>query len=536
MSSFLMKKSLFIIFFCLSFFFVSSTSAYAALMLSETQPGGNINRSWAASAISSNGQKIIVGNQDGGLYFSSNGGNNWAQINPSPYDSSVWYTAAMSGDGQVILVGTYGNRIYLTTNGGVSWSETQPKGDADANWISTSMSSDGRVMLAGVESGRLYLSTNSGVSWSETRPAGNVNTTSYTAVSSNGQTLLVGENEGSGGRLYLSTNSGASWSETRPAGDTDYGWRTVSMSPDGQVMLAGTGGGGGRLYLSTNAGNSWSETQPRGDSGADWILSSVSSGGQTMFVSMDDRLYFSTNAGNSWSEMQPNGDQNGNWQLLSMSGNSQVFVAGNYDGRIFLGSYPPVSGAGSPSDSPPCPTINGAPDLFQINTDTGSATVYFSPVGQATNYVISYGFSSDANQFAVMSGLGTSTGVLSYTINSLPLNTTTYFKIYGQNNCGQGNWSNTMSATTVNNGQYYKNIVAQVLSILPRQTTVLGAKTSKVLGAHAQCETYTVKSGDSLWGISSKKLGTGVLYKTIMETNNLQNTSLSPGRKLKVGC
>lgn len=529
-----MKKALSIIFFCLSLFFVSSTHAYAGLTFSETQPGGNITRSWAASAISSNGQKIIVGNQDGGLYFSSNGGNNWSQINPSPYDSSVWYTAAMSGDGTVILVGTYGNRIYLTTNGGVSWSETQPKGDADANWISTSMSSDGRVMLAGVESGRLYLSTNSGASWSETRPAGNVNATSYTAISSNGQTLLVGEDEGSGGRLYLSTNSGTSWSETRPAGDADYGWRTVSMSPEGQVMLAGIGGGG-RIYLSTNSGTSWSETRPFGDAGADWILSSISSGGQTLLVSRGQRLYSSSNVGTSWSEMQPNGNQNGNWQLLSVSGNSQVFIVGNYDGRLFLGSYPPVSGSSSPSDSPPCPTLNSVPDLFQINSNTGSATVYFSPVGQATNYVISYGFSSSADQFAVMTGLGSSTGVLSYTINSLPQNTIVYFKIYAQNNCGQGNWSNTMQVKT-NGGAYFKNLISQVLSILPRQTTVLGARTSKVLGAKVKCETYTVQSGDSLWGIASDKLGSGVFYSKIMEQNKLQSTSLYPGHTLKVGC
>ncbi|HVZ66737.1 MAG TPA: SMP-30/gluconolactonase/LRE family protein [Patescibacteria group bacterium] len=194
-------------------------------------------------------------------------------------------------------------------------------------------------------------------------------------------------------------------------------------------------------------------------------------------------------------------------------------------------SLPPNQGI-----TPTCSTTpNGSPNLFQINTKKDSATIYFSPVGNTQNYQISYGFDSSANQFNVMTNQGSSTGVLSFTVGSLPSNATIYFKVFAQNNCSQGAWSNTMQAKT-NGGVYYKNIISQILSLLPKQTTVLGAKTSKVLGAKTRCENYTVQAGDSLWGIASLKLGNGAKYKSIMQENNLSSNKLNVGQTLKVGC
>ncbi|HVZ66738.1 MAG TPA: fibronectin type III domain-containing protein [Patescibacteria group bacterium] len=145
----------------------------------------------------------------------------------------------------------------------------------------------------------------------------------------------------------------------------------------------------------------------------------------------------------------------------------------------------PSSNSKGPESLPPnkgttqtCSTTpSGSPNLFQINTTKNSATTYFSPVGSAQNYQISYGFNSDASQFNALTNQGSSTGVLTYTINNLPTNSNVYFKVFAQNNCGIGAWSNTMQVKT--NGEiYYKNFVSQILSIIPQKTTVLGAKTS----------------------------------------------------------
>ena len=45
---------------------------------------------------------------------------------------------------------------------------------------------------------------------------------------------------------------------------------------------------------------------------------------------------------------------------------------------------------------------------------------------------------------------------------------------------------------------------------------------------------YTVKKGDSLWGIAKKLLGAGNRYKEIMTLNGLKSTVIHTGKQLKI--
>lgn len=457
---------------------------FATATWSETQPGGEADFSWTPSAMSSDGQKMIIGDQGGTLYLSSDKGSSWDVIDPSGgVVAADWLTTSMSSNGEIILAGIYGGggRLYRSTDGGSNWSEIRPAGDTDHDWGATSMSSNGQIMLAGTRnSGRLYMSNNGGEGWSEVGPAGDTDQSwGSSNTSSNGQVMVAGVING---RLYLSTNAGSNWTEIQPAGDGDEQWLSVGMSSGGQVILVGNSNS---LFLSTNTGSSWTEVFPAGVADKTWPISSISSDGETLFTGGGDRLYLSSDGGDNWSETQPAGDVNLNWSLGSMSSDSQVMLAGVYNGRLYLGSNPlPNStssgGSSSSSSTPTCATTpSGAPNLFQINTTNKSATVYFSPVGSAQNYLISYGFDSNANQFNVFTNQGASSGVLSYTVNELPINSAVYFKIYAQNNCGQGNWSNTMQVKT-SGGVYYKNFGTQIInSLMPPKATPLKVASEK---------------------------------------------------------
>lgn len=52
--------------------------------------------------------------------------------------------------------------------------------------------------------------------------------------------------------------------------------------------------------------------------------------------------------------------------------------------------------------------------------------------------------------------------------------------------------------------------------------------------ANAQSETYTVQKGDTLWGISEKFYGSGVLYNKLKINNNLFSDKIYPGQVLKI--
>lgn len=120
--------------------------------------------------------------------------------------------------------------------------------------------------------------------------------------------------------------------------------------------------------------------------------------------------------------------------------------------------YPTVSSHDSPANnsSVSCaPEPVNSPVLFQINTNSNSASLFYTPSNEASNYQISYGFDSTAEQFRTITNQGQSTGVLSYRINYLPRLATMYFKVYSQNNCGQGRWSNIMKIKVQANKKYY---------------------------------------------------------------------------------
>ncbi len=99
-------------------------------------------------------------------------------------------------------------------------------------------------------------------------------------------------------------------------------------------------------------------------------------------------------------------------------------------------------------------------------------------------------------------------------------------------NCGSDatSWksSNSKIVSVDQNGK----ITAKKNGTATITVTLYGKKyTCKVtVGA----KTYTVKRGDTLWGIAAKQLGSGYRYKEIMKLNGLKSTMIVSGQRLKL--
>lgn len=73
------------------------------------------------------------------------------------------------------------------------------------------------------------------------------------------------------------------------------------------------------------------------------------------------------------------------------------------------------------------------------------------------------------------------------------------------------------------------------LSYTKKVSTTTSTSTTKKEETKAPTyTTYTTKADDTLWGIASKLLGAGKRYTEIMELNNLKNTIINEGMKLKI--
>jgi len=126
----------------------------------------------------------------------------------------------------------------------------------------------------------------------------------------------------------------------------------------------------------------------------------------------------------------------------------------------------------SSTSSPSCndTTPTGISDLFQINVNSTTAKLFFTPISSTNRYHISFSTKPNAEEHGADVTLARE-GVQNFTVNLLKPNTTYYFKVRGLNGCMAGNWSNIMKITTKAKGvtktiPFYKttNIFQKIVS------------------------------------------------------------------------
>lgn len=198
------------------------------------------------------------------------------------------------------------------------------------------------------------------------------------------------------------------------------------------------------------------------------------------------------------------------------------------------------SGSSPTQESCTLPPPTASPDLFQIQSTANSAKLYFTPTGgNTTGYTISYGRTTDANDYSASFNTSDTSGAQTYTINDLSQNTIWYFKIRANNNCAPGTYSSVTSASTVSPST--PNLLQKLFSnqALSPISEVRKVKTSTPKTTADACE-HVIKQGDTLWTIARSYLGEGIRFSEILELNSqkfpdLENT-LPLGETLTIPC
>ncbi len=419
----------------------------------ELRPLGNVDAPWTSIATSPNGQVILAGGSSGRLVFSRDSGATWTDPFEGESDQ-YWSSVAVSSDGQKLAAA--GFRVFISTNGGTTWTDARANGNQDNVWASMAMSADGRTLVAGVSSGRIFRSTNGGTSWSETRPAGNANGNWQTiAMNTSGDTVIAGNYSG---RMYRSRDKGETWSEIRPAGDMDSSWNTVSIDGAGKIIVAGQDGG--RVYVSSNTGDTWREVQPLGDLDHDWRTSGISMDGSKILIATsigttnNNRVFYSDNSGQSFREVQPAGNVDLDWYGVGISPDGHSQFAQVSGGRMYMRTFTYGEPEELVEDKEPWDCGVEKPfktELFQIDTKGNTATLFFSPISNTNEFVISYSTNPSAEEHGAQVNLARE-GVQSYSVSMLRPNTSYYFKVRGQHECRPGDWSEIVEAKTSASG------------------------------------------------------------------------------------
>ncbi len=215
----------------------SATRAGTAKTSALTRTSGTPGK-WNSSAISDDGQYVLLAGSGSKLFVSPNNGVDWDAVS----STRSWTSVATSSNGQKMLAGAMNSKLYLSTNYGATWSSKA----ASKNWRAVAMSANGNTLYGAVVSGFIFKSTNGGSSWSQVASQQNWRAM---ATSQNGQVVIAAAY---GGTLYVSTDSGSTW---KPR-DSARNWSSVSIADNGTVMVATVAGGS--IYISSDSGESWS--------------------------------------------------------------------------------------------------------------------------------------------------------------------------------------------------------------------------------------------------------------------------------------
>ncbi|MFA5800095.1 MAG: hypothetical protein WC840_04005, partial [Candidatus Peribacteraceae bacterium] len=390
---------------------------------------GGANKYYKAIAMSADGSRQTITENNGWVSVSSDYGNTWA-TKVSIYLN--WQSVAMSADGsrQTVVTnnGPSNGAIYLSTDYGNTWATSTAPIGKDYNSIA--MSADGSRQTAVVTAGYIYTSGDYGTTWATSTAAGSRNWYAV-AMSADGsrQTAVVDNGNGSGD-IYVSTDYGNSWTAKGITRD----WRGIAMSADGarQTAASYNGSSNGYIYVSTDYGNTW--TAKITDQNRWW---------QSVAMSADGARQI---AGNGSSGVFVSTDYGSTWTAKTVGAGSEWIVGISADGTHLAaaenGSYYYIStaektkfldsvgiGTTTPSYKLTVVSNNATDNLLQIATTTNQSIFVINNQGN-----VGIGTSSPSAKLTVW---GTGTGV-NQLVNFVNSASTTLFTILENGNIGIG--------------------------------------------------------------------------------------------------
>lgn len=224
------------------------------------------------------GNNIFAGTRNGGVYLSTNNGQNWTQTALN----NQW-VSSLAISGENIFAGTI-NGVFLSTNNGQNWTRN-PYFDQDVQSLSIS----GNNIYAGTHEfshpGGVFLSTNNGQTWTPTT----LNNKYVHTLAISGNNIFAGCIYDQG--LYLSTNNGQIWT------NMSYLYDVYTLAISGNDIFMGNWGG---VYLSTNNGQNWTQTGLNNQ-----YIPSLAISGNNIFAGayFYTGIYHSTNRGQTWTQI-----------------------------------------------------------------------------------------------------------------------------------------------------------------------------------------------------------------------------------------
>ncbi|MEO8399216.1 MAG: hypothetical protein ABI550_05290, partial [Ignavibacteriaceae bacterium] len=239
------------------------------------------------------GNTWFVGSVGGGVWKTTNAGNNWRILTPDIPNLAVSTIAMAPSNHNIIYAGTgesmfsvdviNGDGMIKSTDRGETWNQlSYTIGNLDFNNISRIIvdPNNADIVLASTSSGRyklnfynksgIFKSMDGGMTWDEV-----YNETRIGSSSRIKKVLQIIETPGNFNIIYgavdekgiiKSTDAGQTWFDTSNGIDDSTGRFELAISPvnTAKIFAASEGSPASNLYISTNGGSNWQKTSEDG--------------------------------------------------------------------------------------------------------------------------------------------------------------------------------------------------------------------------------------------------------------------------------
>lgn len=197
-----------------------------------------------------NAYQIIGGAQDNGTnYLDPNG--NWIHVlGADGMEAAIDYSNA-----QIMYGETQSGGLNRSTDGGQNWGNIEPSGAGSAAWVMPYIIDPNTPATLYAAYQEVWKSTNRGNSWTQISNFGATATLRYIAAApSNSNYIYVG----SSGTLRMTSNGGGSWSTITPNISAAIKYVTVHPTDPQKVWITLSGfNAGEKVFYSEDAGTSW---------------------------------------------------------------------------------------------------------------------------------------------------------------------------------------------------------------------------------------------------------------------------------------
>lgn len=231
---------------------------------------GNDNASGRVTAIAvdpTNPNVVYVGGAQGGIWKSTDGGNNWNPITDNLSSLATGSIAIFPQNTDIIYYGTgeqnfsgdsyYGDGFFVSHNGGITWTKTAEKTTV-GGYIARVLVDPNDSNIVHIVSDMGYLrSLDGGYTWDNTL---NVNWGTDLVLNPNSPNILIAALKSSG--LWMSTDTGSTWIHlTNGLPSSGFQRINLAISPSNpSVIYASFIANNGSLYgmyKTTDGGSTW---------------------------------------------------------------------------------------------------------------------------------------------------------------------------------------------------------------------------------------------------------------------------------------